>query len=69
MSSISQFFGGEAKINPASGYIKNPTYLNNTEFSNPQNAQIDYVYVTPIDDEYFYVLSASDLTSGYYAQI
>lgn len=69
MSSISQFFGGEAKINPASGYIKNPTYLNNTEFSNPQSAQIDYVYVTPIDDEYFYVLSASNLTSGYYAQI
>ena len=69
MSSISQFFGGEAKINPASGYIKNPTYLNNTELSNAQSASLDYAYITPIDDEYFYLLTATDSTSGYYAQI
>ena len=70
MSSISQFFGGEQKVSPSAGFMKNPTYLNNTEISNPQSVGNDRAYITPIDDQYFYILSSGGgANHGYYAQI
>lgn len=69
MSNISQFFGGAEKVTPNTGFVKNHTYLNNTEISNPQSASNDRAFITPIDDEYFYILSNGSGANSFYAQI
>jgi len=75
MGTTSTYFGGsgggsaEPKVTPRAGFIQNPTYLNNTELTTPQSGSNDRAYITPIDDQYFYILSSGSGASSFYAQI
>lgn len=76
MGTTSTYFGGssgggsaEPKVTPRAGFIQNPTYLNNTELTTPQSVGNDRAYITPIDDQYFYILSSGSGANDFYAQI